>query len=57
LAINLFITKLNQITPLFNDKLPKNVNNKQFNHHQIKFENQQLNYLKLNKFIGFVAKA
>jgi len=27
-AINLFITKLNQISPLFNDQSPKNVNNK-----------------------------
>ncbi len=26
LAINLFITKLNQISPLFNDQSPKNVN-------------------------------
>jgi len=28
LAINLFITKVNQISPIFNDQSPKNENNK-----------------------------
>jgi len=44
LAINLFIAKLNQISPLFNDQSPKNVKKtKQFNDHQIKLKNNQHN--------------
>jgi len=46
MAINLFITKLNQISPLFNDYSPKKCTTKQFNHHQIKFKNNQPNQFK-----------
>jgi len=37
-AQNLFITKSNILSPLFNDQSPKNVKKKQFNHHQIKLK-------------------
>ena len=46
MAINLFITKVNQISPHFNDQSPKKSKKKQYNHHQIKLRNHQLNQFK-----------